>query len=206
MASARANSARITLILCGSALLTVLVGACQRHRSWHATDLTGSVPNLNLSMTRANDGRAVSAEDYRGKVTMLYFGYTYCPDVCPMTLANAAHVLKALGSSGNRVRVLFVTVDPNRDTLPVLKRYAAAFDPRVDALRGTSDELAALARRYRVAYAVESDGSASAYQVMHSSGVYMFDGKGKARLLVSTLSTDHPDIEGTVSDLRELLR
>jgi protein SCO1/2 len=156
-------------------------------------------------MTRANDGKAVTAADYRGKVTMLYFGYTYCPDACPTTLSNAMKVLRRLGSSAKAVRVLFVTVDPGRDTLSVLKRYAAAFGPEVDGLRGTDDALAGLARRYRVASSVDPHAPDGSYQVDHSSAVYIFDRQGKPRLLATSLDTASPDIDGTAADLRQLL-
>lgn len=157
-------------------------------------------------MTRASDGKAINEADYRGKVTLLYFGYTFCPDICPLTLSNVARLMKNLGASADGVRVLFVTVDPNRDTLAVLKQYTAAFDPHIDGLRGDPDQLAALARRYRVAYSVEPHAANGGYEVTHSSGIYTFDRTGKARLLISSLSTAKPDIEGTTSDVRVLLR
>jgi protein SCO1/2 len=101
---------------------------------------------------------------------------------------------------------MFVTVDPNRDTPAVLRQYVAAFDPHIDGLRGDPNQLAALARRYRVAYSVDPHGAGGRYEVTHSSAIYVFDRAGKARLLVSSLSTDHPDIDGTASNLEALLR
>lgn len=183
--------------------LLILAG-CQR-ASWHNTDIGGSLPKLSLDMVRANDGKAVTASDYRGKVTLLYFGYTYCPDVCPMTLSNVARTVKSLGASASSVRVLFVTVDPSRDTLPVLQRYVAAFGPQVDGLRGDPNDLVALARRYRVAYSVTPAAPGQAYEVTHSSGIYVFDKSGAPRLLVSSLSGDKPDISGTAQDLQRLI-
>ncbi len=157
-------------------------------------------------MTRAEDGKSVSAADYRGKVVLLYFGYSFCPDVCPLTLNNASHAIAGLGPERDQVKLLFVTVDPNRDRLPILKSYAAAFGPHVDALRGTDDGLAALARRYRVAYSVDPGGHGKPYVVMHGSAIYAFDREGRVRLLISSLSTDKPDIAGATADLRTLLR
>lgn len=104
------------------------------------------------------------------------------------------------------MRVLFVTVDPSRDTPAVLNQYTAAFGPDVDGLRGDPDQLASLARRYRVAYSVVPHGAGGTYEVTHSSGIYAFDRNGKARLLISSLSSGNPDIAGTASDLRALLR
>lgn len=198
-------SRTIALGIALAVLAGVSLGGCRRAAAWHATDVSGAVPALQLSMTRTRDGKAVTAADYRGQVTLLYFGYTYCPDVCPLTLSNVARVLKRLGPSADRVRVLFVTVDPNRDSPAVLNQYAAAFGRDVDALRGDPDQLASLARRYRVAYSVDPHGAGGAYEVTHSSGIYVFGRDGKARLLISSLSTGKPDIDGTASDLRALL-
>ena len=197
---------RIAAALATITLAGLPLSACQQRTLWHATDISGAVPALALSMTRANDGQSVDAADYRGRVTLLYFGYTFCPDACPLTLSNAAHVLRNLGASADGVRLLFVTVDPNRDTPAVLKQYIAAFDSHIDGLRGSPDELVSLARRYRVAYSVDPRGANGGYEVTHSSGIYVFDQAGNARLLISSLSTSHPDIDGTTSDLRALLR
>ncbi len=197
---------RLIGILACMALLSMAGSGCSRQDPWHNTDVTGSLPRLAFDMVRAGDGRDVTGADYRGKVTLLYFGYTFCPDVCPLTLANTARVLRALGPDANMVRVLFVTVDPDRDTLPVLRQYARAFAPQVDGLRGDPDALAALARRYRVAYSVKPAAPGQAYEVTHGSGIYVFDEKGSTRLLVSSLSTGHPDVAGTAQDLRRLIR
>lgn len=166
-------------------------------------DVSGSSPSLDFTMTRASDGRTVTARDFRGDVVLLYFGYTFCPDVCPLTMSNIATVLKRLGADARAVRVLFVTVDPNRDTLPVLKQYTANFGPDVVGLRGTPDQLAALARRYRIAYSVTVKGHD--YEVTHSSAIYAFDRSGAARLLIPSLATNPPDIAGTADDLRPLI-
>ncbi len=118
------------------------------------TDISGVMPDLSFAMTRANDSAPVTAQSYHGKAVVLYFGYTHCPDECPETLANLALVMKALGPRAKDVRVLFVTVDPVRDTLPVLKTYVNAFAPQIDGLRGTDNAIARLAQRYRVLYSV----------------------------------------------------
>jgi protein SCO1/2 len=167
-------------------------------------DVSDSSPDLDFAMTRARDGKLVTAADYRGDVVLLYFGYTFCPDVCPLTLTNVAAVLTRLGPLADHVRVLFVTVDPNRDTLPVLKQYVSAFGPQFVGLRGTPDQLAALARRYRIAYSVTS--SNGRYEVTHSSAIYAFDASGAARLLIPSLASSTPDIAGTAADLRRLIR
>jgi protein SCO1/2 len=177
----------------------LLLAACGEDKgNWHANDVTGVLPALDFSSTRTNDGKAVAAEDYRGKIALLYFGYTHCPDVCPTTLANLSDVLHKLGDRAKDVRVLFVTVDPERDTAEQLKSYVQAFGPGIDGLRGTPDQLAALARRYRVAYSVTAGPP---YEVMHSNAIFFFGRDGKARLV----ATDNKDIDGIEKDLERLL-
>jgi protein SCO1/2 len=180
------------------AFLLVTLAGCGRERPWHATDITGVMPRLDFAMTRANDDAPVSAADYRGRVVILYFGYTNCPDICPTTLANLADMLRELGPDADKVRVLFVAVDPDRDSLAVMKKYVAAFAPQIDGLRGSDNALADLARRYRVAYSVKTQPT---YEVMHSSAVFFFDPTGRARLV--TLTTD--DTAGLAEDVRRLL-
>ncbi len=154
------------------------------------TDITGIMPPLVLSMQRAEDGKQVTAKTYRGKVSVLYFGYTHCPDVCPMTLSNLSAALETLGDAAKDVRVLFVTVDPARDTLPVMKDYATAFAPQVEGLRGTDNQIAGLARRYRVAHSATPATDTAPYEVTHSNSVFFFDGEGRARYV--TMQTGDP--------------
>ncbi len=177
----------------GFALL-LLLAACGR-QPFHMTDISGSGPKLDLHLTRA-DGTAVTGETYRGQVVALYFGYTHCPDVCPATLANLADMLAKVGSKD--VRVLFVTVDPERDTPQVLGEYATAFSPWVHGLRGTPNQLADVARRYRVAYWVKKGPP---YEVMHSNAVFFFDREGRARLV----TTDTGDTSAMAEDVKRLL-
>jgi protein SCO1/2 len=179
------------------AVLAVAAG-CGPEKPWHATNITGSMPRIEFTMMRASDGTAVNAEEYRGRIVMLYFGYTHCPDICPTTLANLSDVLHRLGPDAEKVRVLFVTVDPNRDSLPVLKQYAAAFAPQMEGLRGTPNQLADLARRYRVAYSVKTQPE---YQVMHTSATFVFDETGRARLV--TLDTN--DTAGLADDVKRII-
>jgi protein SCO1/2 len=159
------------------------------------------MPPLDFTLTRANDGATVSAADYRGKVAILYFGYTHCPDICPTTLANLSEMLDKLGPRANQVRVLFVTVDPNRDTPALMKGYANSFAPQIDGLRGSADQLTALTRRYRVAFSVTPDSPGLAYEVMHSNAVFFFDRNGRARLV----ATETKDIDGVTADVKRLL-
>jgi protein SCO1/2 len=162
--------------------------------SWHMTDISGAMPRLDFHMTA--EGRPVSAQDYRGKVVALYFGYTHCPDVCPATMANLTDMLVKVASPD--VRILFVTVDPDRDTDAVMADYAKAFTPQAVGLRGTPNALANLARTYRVAYEVKKGPP---YEVIHSNAVFFFDREGRARLV----TTDTSDAAAMAEDVKRLL-
>lgn len=172
--------------------LLLLCGCSQRH--WHMTNITGAMPRLAFHLSDAN--LPVTAENFRGKVIALYFGYTHCPDVCPTTLANLTDVLHRVHSAN--VEVLFVTVDPDRDSAQVLANYTSAFSPQIVGLRGSANQLADLARRYRVAYIVSKGPP---YEVMHSNAVFFFDPHGRARLV----TTNTNDTASIADDVRQLL-
>ena len=195
---------RRTLLALSGAALTVPLPA-MADRGWNGIDMTGASPPLRMALTRARDGKAVTEADYRGDIVLLTFGYTSCPDVCPLTLSNLTQVLSGLGKQADRVRVLFVTVDPDRDTLAVLKSYVGAFAPQIEGMRATPDALTALARRYRIAYSVTPESPGHPYEVTHSAAVYVFDGTGAARLLIPSMGSQTPDIAGTTADLRRLI-
>lgn len=174
--------------------LTLALAGCTKP-GWHMTDISGGMPRLEFHMTAA--GKPVTAQDFRGKVVALYFGYTHCPDVCPATLANLADMAAKVASPD--VRLLFVTVDPDRDTDGVMTDYAKAFSPQVVGLRGEPNELANLARTYRVAYEVKKGPP---YEVIHSNAVFFFDRDGRARLV----TTDTGDTGAMAEDVTRLLR
>jgi protein SCO1/2 len=203
-ATARETTRRRRAALVAAGLALTIAG-CGDAGKWHAVDVSGSLPPLSFSMTRSEDGTSVTEADYRGKVVLLYFGYTQCPDECPTTLANAAEILTRLGADAQHVRMLFVTVDPNRDTAPVLSAYIGNFAPEIEGLRGTPDALTALARRCRVLYSVTPATKDHPYEVTHSAGVYVFDRWGDARLIVAALDRPKPDIVGTTADLQRLI-
>ena len=175
------------------AALLLLLAGCSKP-SWHMTDISGAMPKLDFHMT--SSGKPVSAADYHGKVVALYFGYTHCPDVCPTTLASLTDMLGRVKSPD--VAVLFVTVDPDRDTDAVMADYAKAFSPQVVGLRGSDNQIAALARTYRVAYSVKKGPP---YEVNHSNAVFFFDRTGKARLV----TTDTNDSAAMAEDVKRLL-
>ena len=175
--------------------LALMLAACGRS-PFHMTDISGAMPRLDFKLTRTSDSQTVTGQSYRGQVVILYFGYTNCPDICPATLANMAGVLGKVNNKN--VRLLFVTVDPTRDTPGTLNRYVHAFSPQFDGLRGSENELADVARRYRVAYSVDTKPPNT---VMHSNAVFFFDRAGKARLV----TTDTSDMAAMAADVRRLL-
>jgi protein SCO1/2 len=165
-------------------LLLAGLAACGRGGPpWNLKDISGLLPELAFTLTDANTGRVVHAADFRGQVVLLYFGYTHCPDVCPTTLSRLNRALATLGQRAPEVRILFVSVDPKRDTVAGLRTYAQAFGPHVAGLRGAPEDLAALVKRYRISYGYGEPNARGDYEVSHSSAVYIFDRKGQARLL-----------------------
>ena len=126
------------------------------------------------------DGKTVTAGDYRGKYLLIYFGYTFCPDVCPTTLADVAQALDSLGTKADRVQPLFISIDPGRDKPAVIRQYAAAFTPRLEGLTGTPSEIAAIAKEYHVYFAVHRTGpNPDDYTMDHSSVLYVMGPDGK---------------------------
>ncbi len=160
-------------------------------------NVSGLVNDLRFTMTD-DTGRTVRAADFRGDPLLVYFGYTHCPDVCPTTLARLSQAAKVAAPKG--LRIVFVTVDPQRDTPSLLAEYAHAFGPRVAGLRPSEEELEDLARRYRVSYSRGKPDAHGEYEVMHSSGVFAFDAQGRARLMILPGATTG-DIEGALKRL-----
>jgi protein SCO1/2 len=149
-----------------------------------ASDITGSAFGQDFSLPDAS-GKRRSLADFRGKVVVVFFGYTHCPDVCPTTLAELAETMKRLGADASRVQVLFITVDPARDTPEVLAQYVPAFDKRFTALRGDPAELAATAKAFKVIYQKQPGTTPGSYTMDHSAGTYIYDPQGRLRLYVS---------------------
>lgn len=145
----------------------------------------GAIPAVGHPFTlRAPDGRVVTDRSFAGKVRIVLFGYTNCPDVCPTTIAAASAGLRALGpAAARRARILFISVDPARDRPAALASYARAFGPQVIALTGSRAELDQAARAFRTTYSVEADGAGGAL-VAHSGLVYLFDGGGRLMKLL----------------------
>jgi protein SCO1/2 len=150
--------------------------------SFKGIDITGAEYAKVLSLADF-DGKRRSLADWKGKVIVVFFGYTQCPDVCPTTMAELAAVKRQLGADGDRVQGVFVTVDPDRDTPQVLKAYVQNFDPTFVALRGTADETKAVTREFKVFYARVPGTTEGSYTVDHTAGSYVFDTQGRVRLV-----------------------
>lgn len=163
-----------------------LLTACDRpggasRASFKGIDITGAEYAKELNLLDA-DGRARTLADFKGKVTVIFFGYTQCPDVCPTTLAELAQARKLLGPDGARVQGVFVTIDPDRDTPEVLKAYVASFGTDFVALRGTADETKAAAKQFKVFYAKVPGKTETSYTMDHTAGSYVLDAAGRVRL------------------------
>ncbi|MBP6406527.1 MAG: SCO family protein [Ramlibacter sp.] len=169
---------RRALLLASVALLS----ACSPDKpQFRAIDITGAEYARDFNLTDHN-GQPRSIKDFAGKVVVVFFGFTQCPDVCPTALAELAEVKRMLGKDGNKLQGIFVTVDPERDTPEVLKGYMANFDPSFLALRGTPDQLAAMAKDYKVYYKKVDGKTPTSYTMDHSAGSFVYDTQGRIRL------------------------
>lgn len=185
------------------ALCAALCSAGCSHRSepWQLTDVSGHLPDLDFTLT-GDDGRPVAADTLKGRVSLVYFGYTHCPDVCPETMGRLMQVIGKLGPDAQNVRILFVSVDPARDTPSALHNYVGAFDSQhAFGLTGTDGQIEQMARHYRVAYQMEKRDPNGNYEVTHSSAVYIFDARNRARLL----ATDHDSPDVIARDVRRII-
>jgi protein SCO1/2 len=158
-----------------------LLAGCDGAPKFRSTDITGVDYGKTLALPDTS-GKLRHLEEFRGKVVVLFFGFTHCPDVCPTTLADIAGALKALGPDAQRVQVLFVTVDPERDTPQDLTQYVNAFDPRFLALRGDLEATQRVAREFKIYFEKHKQGDG--YTIDHSAQTYVIDGQGRLRLLV----------------------
>jgi protein SCO1 len=162
--------------------------ACSHPTSFHATNVSSIMPPLEFKLT-GEANQLVTEKALRGKVALVFFGYTSCPDVCPTTLLKLALALQHLRDDADSVRIVFVSVDPQRDSPAVLARYVGGFGPHIVGLTGSDDALTALTKRYRVAYRRDEPDSTGWYSVYHSSAVFAFDRSGRARLLINPSET-----------------
>ncbi len=166
------------------AMVAVLLSACSpstEEPSLFGTDITGADFATDFKLTD-HHGETRQLSDYQGKVVALFFGFTHCPDICPTTMADLAAAMKLMGKNSDHVQVLFVTVDPERDTQAVLSEFVPSFDSRFVGLTGTTEEIERTAQTFKIFYAKQQEPGQSGYSFDHSAGVYVYDKKGKIRI------------------------
>ena len=165
--------------------LVAFLASCEKAPapSFQLTDITGAPFGHGFSLIDHN-GQARTLADFRGKVVTVFFGFTHCPDVCPTTLAEMAQVMGELGPEAQKVQVLFVTVDPERDTPQVLKQYVPSFHPSFLGMSGDADTISRTAKEFKVFYQ-KQPLPGGGYSVDHSAGTYIFDQEGRLRLFAS---------------------
>jgi protein SCO1/2 len=191
------------LILMACTML--LLPACsERSPDWTLYDVKGHLPDLKFTLNGANQ-KTWTEKDLKDQTVLLFFGYASCPDICPTTMAQLNEILEKLGDKSKNIKIVFISVDPHRDTPDVLQSYVNAFNPNAIGLTGDEKTISNLARRYRVAYQIEKPkpgDSADIYEVTHSRGVFVFDKNGDARLLAS----DSENTDAFVADLKKLVQ
>ena len=181
-------------------MLLALLAGCHKTppAHFHASNVTGQFPNADFHLTDHN-GKPRSLADFRGKVVVLFFGYTHCPDVCPTTLADYAQALRILGKDADRVQVLFVTIDPERDTQALLAKFVPAFDPSFLGLYGDAQATAEAAKSFRADY--QKVPAKHGYYMDHTAFTYLIDPQGRLRLMAGERETS----EWLAEDIRQLL-
>lgn len=192
---------------CGSALALVaglMLSGCDSGQppapKFQLTDVTGANFGSTLALTDHN-GKPRTLADFRGKVVVIFFGFTQCPDVCPTTLSEMAKVMKELGSDSEKVQVLFVTIDPERDTPALLKQYAPAFYPTFLGLYGDADATARAAKEFKIYYQKRPLEGGN-YSMDHSAGTFILDPQGRLRLFAQYGA----GASAFLSDIRQLLK
>ena len=182
-------------------LAVALLAACGRQGvQFQGSDVTGSAFGREFTLTDPA-GKTRTLADFRGKAVVMFFGYTQCPDVCPTTLAMLSEAMKQLGPDADRVQVLFVTIDPERDTPELLAQYVPAFDKRFLGLRGDADATARTAKEFKVIYQKQPGATPGSCSMDHSAGLFMFDPQGRLRVYIG-----HNQATDIVAhDLRALL-
>ena len=196
---------KLLLFLTAACALTVSIAACDKlpgkqQVAFQNTDVTGLDYAKGFALTD-HTGKPRTLADFKGKVVVVFFGYTQCPDVCPTTMAEMATVMQKLGPLADQVQVLFITLDPERDTQQLLASYVPAFDKRFIGLRGTPGQTAKTAREFKVFYAKVPGSDPNSYTIDHTAGSYVFDRDGRLRLFIRHGQGPDP----IVHDLRQLL-
>lgn len=190
----------VRVLLSGFALAAALAACDAGSQRFNSVDITGAEFARDFSLTDHTGARR-TLSNYRGKLAVVFFGFTQCPDVCPTTLSDMAEVKKRLGKEGDRVQVIFITVDPERDTPQLLAQYVPGFDPTFVGLRGSPEETAVVAKEFKVFYQKVPGRTETSYTIDHTAGSYVFDRDGKIRLFVR----HGTDVDSLVADLKRLI-
>jgi protein SCO1/2 len=168
---------------------------------FQGSDITGANYGQKLDLPDAQ-GRMRALADFKGKAVVLFFGFTQCPDVCPTTLTDLTKAKKLLGPLGSKMQVVFVSLDPERDTPEILSMYASSFDPSIVTLRGTEEQTAAVAKEFKIFYTKVPGRAQGSYTIDHSAGLYLLDTEGRMRVFVRHGASP----EAIAADLKALLR
>lgn len=205
----------MTKVAISRIFMTILLGLCvavsaQSQQTTTAApdrdtaihNVRGFLPNLRFTLDGAG-GITYTEKDFKGKTVMLFFGYASCPDICPTTMVQLAEVMENLGDQAEQARIIFISVDPHRDTADVLQAYVDLFDDNALGLTGSEKQIADIARRYRVAYEIEKPqgDDSDNYEVAHSRGIYIFDKSGRARILAS----DGESVEALTEAVKKIM-
>lgn len=203
MSSSRFSHRRRTMLTAlGATVLTMALTACGRSEASlqdvHGIDLSGATFGEGFHL-KDPEGNVRTLEDFKGKVVLMFFGFTQCPDVCPTALVKASQIKSLLGPDGDDLQVIFITVDPERDTPEVMREYTQAFDPSFIGLYGNDQETAEVAKAYRVYYAKVPTGDS--YTMEHTALTYVFDREGTLRMALRHEQTP----EQSAEDIRKVM-
>ena len=191
------------LRICYLAVLCIALTACSPKPEFKNIDITGSTAFGKDFSLLDPDGKVRTLADFKGKVVVMFFGYTQCPDVCPTTLTEMQQVMTLLGPQSDKVQVLFVTVDPGRDTAEILKQYVPSFDSRFLGLRPADEAaLEKVTKDFKIYYKKVPGSSPGSYTIDHTAGSYAFDPEGRLRLYIKHAQGP----ETLAQDLKELLK
>lgn len=175
------SNRRVFMSVLVAVLTTVLMACSPDKPSFKAIDITGADYARDFTLSDHN-GQTRTLSDFKGKIVVVFFGYTQCPDVCPTSMTELSEVKRLLGTDGDKLQGVFVTVDPARDTAEMLKAYMANFDPSFIAFIPTPEQLAVVAKDFKVYYKKVDGKTPTSYTMDHSAGSYVYDTQGRLRL------------------------
>ncbi len=195
--SKRRNLLAVSAALAASAFLA---GCGKKELAFKGSDISGTQLGRDLNM-QDGSGQTRTLADYKGKVAVIFFGFTQCPDVCPTAMAELSQAMELLGADAAKVQVIMISVDPARDTPEVLSAYVKAFNPNFVGLTGTPEQLGKTAKSFKAYYAKSAGGTAEQYGMDHASSFYILDQQGESRVLVSGNAT----AQDIAADIKQLL-